>query len=552
MTLIAGVDIGNSTTEIVIQDGGAPVAWGRRPTRGTKGSAGSVQAAAALLRAIEAENDIRVDRVLVAPWRPVTTALTRVAEPPPDTGRVQVLDCAGHSVSGDDAVVGTPWDVSGQPPDARSVIAVVPPGIGYRQAVARIGEMAARGCPVSGVAAARDEAVLIASRLGLDIPVVDGIDTRSALGCTRLLVEVRASGQCVRTACDAFALKTLLGVDDRHADAVSLVARWVRDERAVVVGLREAGAGGDEKPATNRTITWRSGETVDLFDAIALLASRPVGAVTTCALPRTQAVSDLWGVDITRVVAERGIRSPGRNREVVLASLSGEHPDPVENLSATFGVPVDVAGSEAEAASTGARTTPGLTAGALVLDIGGGTIDLVGEDGVTAAGGGEMLSAAVANVLDVPRGAADWIKRAPARRVESPKVLLNEDGSRHFASEDEPPVPPRLVGTLVTRGPSGYASFGGALQPAEWRIIRQSLKLEVIAKNVGRVIQTYRDKVRRSGMVDVVIVGGPAGDDELLPAIGRLENVASFGRGNVAGRLGHRYAVAYGLTLLGG
>ncbi|KAA3621311.1 MAG: hypothetical protein DWQ08_14260, partial [Proteobacteria bacterium] len=51
------------------------------------------------------------------------------------------------------------------------------------------------------------------------------------------------------------------------------------------------------------------------------------------------------------------------------------------------------------------------------------------------------------------------------------------------------------------------------------------------------------------GQRDVVIVGGPAGDDELLPAIGRLGNVKAYGRGNVAGCLGHRYAVAYGLTL---
>ncbi|MDC1286444.1 hypothetical protein N8198_01010, partial [Gammaproteobacteria bacterium] len=37
-----------------------------------------------------------------------------------------------------------------------------------------------------------------------------------------------------------------------------------------------------------------------------------------------------------------------------------------------------VAKSEAEAASIGARTTPGLTSQALILDIGGGTIDLLG------------------------------------------------------------------------------------------------------------------------------------------------------------------------------
>jgi sugar (pentulose or hexulose) kinase len=46
----------------------------------------------------------------------------------------------------------------------------------------------------------------------------------------------------------------------------------------------------------------------------------------------------------------------------------------------------------------------------------------------------------------------------------------------------------------------------------------------------------------------VVVVGGPAGDDEVLRAVARaLPEQVSVGRGNVAGSLGHRYAVAYGL-----
>jgi sugar (pentulose or hexulose) kinase len=48
--------------------------------------------------------------------------------------------------------------------------------------------------------------------------------------------------------------------------------------------------------------------------------------------------------------------------------------------------------------------------------------------------------------------------------------------------------------------------------------------------------------------VTVVVVGGPAGDDEVLAAVARaLPEGVAVGRGNVAGSLGHRYAVAYGL-----
>jgi hypothetical protein len=48
----------------------------------------------------------------------------------------------------------------------------------------------------------------------------------------------------------------------------------------------------------------------------------------------------------------------------------------------------------------------------------------------------------------------------------------------------------------------------------------------------------------------VVVVGGPAGDDEVLGCVARaLPSGTAVGRGNTAGRLGHRHAVAYGLLL---
>jgi hypothetical protein len=127
-------------------------------------------------------------------------------------------------------------------------------------------------------------------------------------------------------------------------------------------------------------------------------------------------------------------------------------------------------------------------------------------------------------------------------------VLLSEDGSYNFTSDAELPVPTSALGALVTPGPSGLLHFGRDLQPAEWRIIRQSLKLEIIAGNVARMLRTYTKNGVSADTFDIVIVGGPAADDELLPVLGRLPMVRSLGRGNVAGKLGHRYAVAYGFT----
>jgi hypothetical protein len=287
---------------------------------------------------------------------------------------------------------------------------------------------------------------------------------------------------------------------------------------------------------------------MSLFQAIECFADHPVNSVQSLNLGTPVNTADVWGVDVTGILVDHGLRSRSRTRSVVVASLAHSASETSDHLAEAFSMPVSTIESEAAAALLGARTTPGLSENALILDIGGGTIDLVGDNGITAAGAGELLSTAVAQVLDVPRGAADWIKRGPAQRVESPQVLLSEDGSYNFTPESGLSVPATVVGALVTPGPGGLLPFGRDLQPAEWRIIRQSLKLEIIAGNVARLLRSYKDMTASSEDFDIAIVGGPAADDELLPVLGRLPTVRGLGRGNVAARLGHRYAVAYGLT----
>ena len=208
-----------------------------------------------------------------------------------------------------------------------------------------------------------------------------------------------------------------------------------------------------------------------------------------------------------------------------------------------------VAPSEAHAAKLGARSTPGLATDAAVLDIGGGTIDLISTVEISAAGAGELLTAAVSFALDTSRGAADWIKRGPAQRLESPHVLLAEDGSKAFADESKP-YPASAMGSLIAPGPAGYLTFGQNLQPAEWRIMRQALKQAAIGANVARLIRSITTQQVATAGLNLVVVGGPAADDELIPILSQVPGISAIGRGNVAGKLGHRYAVAYGLSQL--
>jgi hypothetical protein len=107
------------------------------------------------------------------------------------------------------------------------------------------------------------------------------------------------------------------------------------------------------------------------------------------------------------------------------------------------------------------------------------------------------------------------------------------------------PVPASTSGSLVVPGPAGLLPFSTSLAPAEWRALRLRLKQRVIADNLLRTLQSLNDLTD-----ELLLVGGAAGDEELLGLLASSLTGYVVGRGNVAGILGHRYAVAYGLALL--
>jgi hypothetical protein len=127
--------------------------------------------------------------------------------------------------------------------------------------------------------------------------------------------------------------------------------------------------------------------------------------------------------------------------------------------------------------------------------------------------------------------------------VEEPQLVLAEDGERTFLDR---PLPPATVGSLVVPGPAGYLPFGERMAPAEWRALRLRTKERVLLDNVSRALGALDEQ----DAGDVLLVGGAAADDELVSLLRPLVGGRPVGRGDVAGRLGHRYAVAYGLALL--
>jgi hypothetical protein len=402
----------------------------------------------------------------------------------------------------------------------------------------------AAGVPVVGVLLAADEARLVANRLppGVELPVVDGVDLDVAGAATLVAVEVTPAGRPLRRLTDPLFLATAFAeVDDQPS--LRRVARRLHDVSSAVVALGDFADGDFE--AASSAIWALSSSPLSFGEAARLLPETPPGGFVRYALPGAEPieVADLAVVDVGALMSSLLIRAGATAGGYVLAALLPPPAElaPDDLLAEALGVPVVLAPSEAAAARLGALTTPGAPADALVVDLGGGTTDVVGvADEAVLAGGGDLLTAAVALGLGVTLGAAEWAKRGPAVRVETPQLVTQEDGDKSFLPT---PAQPGTVGWLAAPGPAGLLPFTTRLAPAEWRTLRLALKQAVLGVAVRRGLGS-------SPVGTVLVVGGPAGDDEVLRTVdAALSDDVGLGRGNVAGVLGHRYAVAWGLAL---
>lgn len=512
MRLVAGVDVGNSTTEVVVIDGsGRPLAWDRRPTRGRKGSPESGAAAARLLTRLVRRLGEPVAEAVLTEQHPVET-MTREREPlPAPTGRARVLASTGLTPGGSGFGVGRPVDTEHPPRMDGPVVLVSRDPLGFRRTADRVAAWRSAGADVVGILLAGDEGRLVSARVGGDLPVLDCVDPDAALGCALIALEVAAPGAQVRQVSDPIALSGSLGLSPEDHPSARAAAEACRSARAAAIGLTAAPA---ELRAPERPDAW------------------PIEPV------------DTWTVDLAALESLPGLR-PGavaRPSAVTAALLpSGRGDDHIAAFAEDWAGATIQADSEVAASRRGALTTPGARDDACIIDLGGGTVDVSWPGGArTVAGSGVLLTSCVADVLGVPNGLAEWVKRGPASRVDTPHLLVRETGERDLL---DVAATAGTVGWLVAPGPSGDLPFSRSLQLAEWRALRRAAKRACLADNLARAVE---------GLVapgtDVLLVGGPAGDDEAVDIVNEAVPGVIAGRADVAGRLGHRWAVAYGLA----
>jgi DD-reactivating factor swiveling domain len=381
--VIAGVDVGNATTEVAVVAEGRLLGTDRLPTRGRKGSPESLRGAASLVRRLERRLGCQVDEARVAPLRAVDTTTMTVPQLPPSTGRLRLLAAGVATPGGSGACVGTPLRLDGPVPataPAGAVLATVPPGLGYARAAERLRGLIRAGMPVAAVLVAGDEGVLVANRLDSQIPVIDQVDVAGVSACPLVAVEVRAPGQPLTLLTDPVALGAALGLPDSEAGDAATLSRSLLDYSNAVVGYAAAmpGAAPPAMPGPPEPWVLVDGERVALRLACAQLPDWAVGRVSaveagaggtgadgTGADGRGASgpaeVDDLFALDLAAVGDTATARRGSLGRAVLVASLQrlAAGSDHAGQLSELLGRPVRCLLTEPGAARLGALTTPG-------------------------------------------------------------------------------------------------------------------------------------------------------------------------------------------------
>ena len=553
--LVAGVDVGNSTTEIAVarvEPGGEPD-WlfvARRATTGTKGSAACAAGVADLLARADRRLGERPHITLLAELHPVETGLlelglieelalerTAIARPASETPSGSGVG-AGRLVRLQDLL---------EPAEPETVIPIVE-DTDFEAAGAALRDARSRGWTIAGAIVQKDDAVLVGNRFDRSLPIVDEVADASELPAGALAaVEVAEPGSNVETLSDPLRLGVLLGFGPEEARAARTAARAVADCRAAIV-VRTPRSPDGRRPDDAPVVLVAADGTERALDERA--QPPPPGAVAAirgAAGDRNGLLDLIWRALPTPADDPTFARRLARRRAIALALLArGESAGLVDAIGELCAGGARVIARESEAAVLGASTTPGAGHAPFVLDLGGGTVDLHREGGaVSTAGAGDLVTRICAGLLGSDFALGERAKRHRSARVETPFTLHHEDGSRSFLGA---PATPEALARLSVLDGRALIPLPAPLAPEVWRGLRRAAKRDVLAFNVRRAIDSIGG-VPRGELV--TLVGGSAVDGEVVDVVAaELDDLdVAVARGDVLGRHGPRAAVAVGLVL---
>ncbi|HHV58434.1 MAG TPA: diol dehydratase reactivase subunit alpha [Firmicutes bacterium] len=599
MQLVAGVDVGNATTETALArvgDGRADfLASGITKTTGIKGTKENLSGIMASLRQALAKADLEL----------ADLDLVRINEAAPVIGDVAMETITetiitestmiGHNPSTPGGLglgIGTTCRIEEleKTPPGQKVLPIIPASWDFAAAAQALTAALERGVEVTGAIAQGDDGVLIAHRLPRPLPVVDEVRLidKVPLGMPAA-IEVAAPGGVIQTLSNPYGIATVFGLSPEETKAVIPVARALIGNRSAVVIRTPAGDVKERRIPAGKLILVgekrRAAVDVDagaekimaaVREAAPLLDVRgEAGTNAGGMLERVRQVmanltgqeagairiQDLLAVDTFVPQTVRGGLAGEFSLEnaVGLAAMVKADRLQMERIAALLGeqtgIKVEVGGVEASMAVLGALTTPGTAKPLAILDLGAGSTDaaLISREGGTVsthlAGAGNMVTLLIGSELGLEDlDLAEDIKKHPLAKVESLFHIRHEDQSVEFFAE---PLDPRLYARVVVLKEGEMLPLPGDLSLDKVRAVRREAKRKVFVENAVRALGQVSPTGNIRDIDFVVLVGGSSLDYEVSRFI--TDRLAEYGivagQGNIRGSEGPRNAVATGLVL---
>ncbi|MDO4518703.1 MAG: diol dehydratase reactivase subunit alpha [Eubacteriales bacterium] len=598
MRLIAGVDIGNSTTEVCI--GGVEengkfhfLSSASRMTTGTKGTLPNVHGIkAALLEALEkihlplnALDLVRLNEAapVIGDTAMETITETIITESSMIGHNPSTPAGAGHAV-GELLFLENIW--KGKP--GVPYIIVASNKFSYEDAAERLNQKLSE-LAIKGVILQADEAVLVENRLNRNVPIIDEVRHIQKVPEGKIAaIEVALPGTTIRMLSNPYGIATLLKLNADETRSVTPIAKSLVGKRSAVVIKTPHGdvrenilpAGeitfhGDKELKINidagadkimETLA-ECGNIRNIDGQYNTNVGNMLDRITTSMADVSKAenqdirITDILAVDTLAPVEISGSLAGETCMEkaVGIAAMVKTQQLPMrqiaEKLEADLQVRAVVAGVEAVMASLGAMTTPGTKLPLAILDMGGGSTDAAvlepnGQVRTThQAGAGELVSMLIQTELGLSaRVTAEQIKKYPMGKIESLFHMRLENGAMQFFEDS---IDPRYYGHVVLLAPDEMLKIEEDIPMERILEVRREAKRKVFVRNAIRALKTVAPDHDLTKIPNVVLVGGSAEDFEIPEML--MEALAEYrivcGRGNIRGIEGPRNAVATGLLL---
>jgi diol dehydratase reactivase alpha subunit len=600
MKLIAGVDIGNSTTEVCIasvQENKKMrfLSSGITKTTGIKGTTQNIKGVITSLNQATASigktvNDLELIRINEAAPVIGDTAMETITET-----IITESTMIGHNPDTPGGIglgIGELININNiyRCTAGRDYIFIIPGDISYEKAAELLNLALRKGINVNGAIVQKDEGVLISNRISKKMPIIDEVKyidkvPEAVLGA----VEVADTGYTIKTLSNPYGIASIFKLSADETKHIVPVAKSLIGTRSAVV-IRTPKGEVKEKviPAGSLYIIGKNsssekididagaeaimealeraeeiedieGETATNIGGMINSVKDTMSGLTGETIDKVK-IKDILAIDTTLPVKVQGgiAGETFMEKAVAVAAMVKAQKLPMlkiaSELERELQVSVKVAGVEAVAAVLGAFTTPGVKLPMAILDLGGGSTDaaLIDEKGTVRsthlAGAGELVTMLINSELGLKdMTLAEEIKKYPAAKAESLFHIRMENREIKFFKE---PLDSKYFGRIVVLKDTMVPVYAD-ITLEKLVEVRRSAKRRVFVENSLRALRSIAPMKNIRNIPSIVLVGGSAMDFEIpemiMSELSRYKVVA--GRGNIRAEEGPRNAVATGLVL---